>query len=141
MSSRTDHLRRRDVKLGISNLTRVEILSGISDGDVVARPVVQPLAHGGWRRGKNRRESFVMTSERPRPPRTCCPPVSRLLLGAFCWAVAAACRLATPRRRQSPANCSTAGRADEALRLLTPQATGNNAAAFNYLCRVYFALE
>ena len=26
-----DHLHRRDVKLGISNLTRVEILSGISD--------------------------------------------------------------------------------------------------------------
>ena len=25
-----------DVKLGISNLTRVEILSGVSDGDVIA---------------------------------------------------------------------------------------------------------
>ncbi len=31
-----DHLRRRDLKLGISNLTRVEILSGISDGDLIA---------------------------------------------------------------------------------------------------------
>jgi HlyD family secretion protein len=30
------HLHRRDVKLGISNLTRVEILSGISDQDVIA---------------------------------------------------------------------------------------------------------
>lgn len=32
------------------------------------------------------------------------------------------------------------GRADDALRLLTPQATGDNAAAFNYLGRVYFSL-
>jgi HlyD family secretion protein len=31
-----DHLRRHDLKLGISNLTRVEILSGISDNDLVA---------------------------------------------------------------------------------------------------------
>ncbi len=30
------HLRRRDVKLGISNLTRVQILSGISESDVIA---------------------------------------------------------------------------------------------------------
>ena len=40
-----------------------------------------------------------------------------------------------------PTELLNAGRADEALRLLTPQATGNNAAAFNYLGRVYFALE
>jgi HlyD family secretion protein len=31
-----EHLHRRDLKLGISNLTRVEILSGISDGDIIA---------------------------------------------------------------------------------------------------------
>ena len=31
-----DHLHRQDVKLGISNLTRVEILSGVSEGDVIA---------------------------------------------------------------------------------------------------------
>jgi HlyD family secretion protein len=31
-----NHLQRRDVKLGISNLTRVEILSGISETDIVA---------------------------------------------------------------------------------------------------------
>lgn len=37
-----DHLRRRDLKLGISNLTRVEILSGISDGDVVALQSYSP---------------------------------------------------------------------------------------------------
>ena len=30
------HLRRRDVKLGISNLTRVEILSGITADDTIA---------------------------------------------------------------------------------------------------------
>jgi HlyD family secretion protein len=33
---RDDRLHRQDVKLGISNLTRVEILSGLSEGDVVA---------------------------------------------------------------------------------------------------------
>ncbi len=31
-----DHLHRRDLKVGITNLTRVEILSGISDGDLIA---------------------------------------------------------------------------------------------------------
>jgi HlyD family secretion protein len=31
-----NHLRHRDVKLGISNLTRVEILSGISENDTIA---------------------------------------------------------------------------------------------------------
>ena len=40
----------------------------------------------------------------------------------------------------SPRELLDSGRADEALRLLTPQATGNNAAAFNYLGRVYFSL-
>jgi HlyD family secretion protein len=30
-----NRLQRRDVKLGISNLTRVEILSGISEGDMI----------------------------------------------------------------------------------------------------------
>jgi HlyD family secretion protein len=30
-----NRLQRRDVKLGISNLTRVEILNGISQGDVI----------------------------------------------------------------------------------------------------------
>jgi HlyD family secretion protein len=30
------HLHRRDVKLGISNLTRVEILSGITGDDIIA---------------------------------------------------------------------------------------------------------
>lgn len=33
------------------------------------------------------------------------------------------------------------GRADEAIRVLTPQATGDNAAAYNYLGRVYFHLR
>ncbi len=37
-----DHLHRRDLTLGISNLTRVEILSGISDGDVVALQSYSP---------------------------------------------------------------------------------------------------
>lgn len=37
-----DHLHRRDLKLGISNLTRVEILSGISDGDLIALQSYSP---------------------------------------------------------------------------------------------------
>jgi tetratricopeptide (TPR) repeat protein len=45
-------------------------------------------------------------------------------------------RAATP----SPRELLDGGRTDEALRLLTAQATGNNAAAFNYLGRTYFAL-
>ena len=30
------HLHRQEVKLGISNLTRVEVVSGVSEGDVIA---------------------------------------------------------------------------------------------------------
>jgi tetratricopeptide (TPR) repeat protein len=41
----------------------------------------------------------------------------------------------------TPRDLLNAGRADDALRLLTPQAAGNNAVAFNYLGRVYFALH
>ena len=40
----------------------------------------------------------------------------------------------------SPSELLNAGRADEAIRVLTPQATGNNAVAMNYLGRVYYAL-
>ncbi len=39
-----------------------------------------------------------------------------------------------------PRELLDAGRADEALRLLTVQAAGNNAVAFNYLGRLYYAL-
>jgi HlyD family secretion protein len=38
-----NHLRRRDVKLGISNLTRVEILSGISEKDIIGVQSFSPL--------------------------------------------------------------------------------------------------
>lgn len=38
-----NHLRRREVKLGISNLTRVEILSGISVSDVIGVQSYSPL--------------------------------------------------------------------------------------------------
>jgi tetratricopeptide (TPR) repeat protein len=41
----------------------------------------------------------------------------------------------------SPRELLDAGRADDALRLLTPQATGNNAVAYNYLGRVYYSLH
>jgi HlyD family secretion protein len=38
-----NHLHRREVKLGISNLTRVEILSGISASDVIGVQSYSPL--------------------------------------------------------------------------------------------------
>jgi HlyD family secretion protein len=38
-----DHLHRRELKLGISNLTRVEILSGVSDSDLIAVQSFSPL--------------------------------------------------------------------------------------------------
>jgi len=41
----------------------------------------------------------------------------------------------------SPRELLNAGRIDEALSLLTPQANGNNAAGSNYLGRAYFALS
>lgn len=52
------------------------------------------------------------------------------------------CALLFPTIAQAatPRELLDGGRADEALRLLTRQATGNNAAAFNYLCRTHFAL-
>jgi HlyD family secretion protein len=39
---RDSHLERREIKLGISNLTRVEILSGLNEGDTVAVQSVSP---------------------------------------------------------------------------------------------------
>ncbi len=66
------------------------------------------------------------------------PPVGRSLLGLLLG-----CTLLLPlaaRAAPSPHELLDAGRADDALRMLTPQAAGNNAAAFNYLCRVYFSL-
>jgi tetratricopeptide (TPR) repeat protein len=57
-----------------------------------------------------------------------------LLCGLFLYP--AAC-MATA----TPSELLDAGRVDEALRLLVPQASGNNAATFNYLCRAYFAIE
>lgn len=38
-----NHLRRREVKLGISNLTRVEILNGIAEGDLIGVQSYSPL--------------------------------------------------------------------------------------------------
>jgi tetratricopeptide (TPR) repeat protein len=52
-----------------------------------------------------------------------------LLLPSVAWAADA-----------SPRELLDGGRIDEALRLLTQQANGNNAAAFNYLGRAYYAL-
>jgi HlyD family secretion protein len=38
-----NHLRRRDIKLGISNLTRVEIVNGISESDLIGVQSYSPL--------------------------------------------------------------------------------------------------
>jgi tetratricopeptide (TPR) repeat protein len=64
-----------------------------------------------------------------------------MLLPAAAWAGNVALPAAGTGEASDPAELLNAGRADEALRLLTPQATGNNAAAFNYLGRVYYALH
>ncbi len=44
------HLQRREVQLGVANLTTVEILNGISDGDLIAVNSVSPtpLRDGVW---------------------------------------------------------------------------------------------
>jgi tetratricopeptide (TPR) repeat protein len=68
-------------------------------------------------------------------------PARRLLLrcaaGLFLLLALLPCRvLAAP----DPKELLDAGRADDALHLLTPQATGNNAEALNYLCRTQFSL-
>src|SRR5271166_5160059 len=60
-------------------------------------------------------------------------PLSALLLG---W-------LLLPTASQAavqPGELLDAGRVDEALRLLVPEADANNAAALNYVCRAYYAL-
>ena len=47
---RNDHLQRRQVQLGVANLTHVEILSGLKDGETVAITSVSPtpLRDGVW---------------------------------------------------------------------------------------------
>ncbi len=55
------------------------------------------------------------------------------LLALMSLALASSATAATPRELLD------AGRADEAVRLLTPQATGSNAPAYNYLCRAYYS--
>jgi len=67
--------------------------------------------------------------------------VCGLLLPAAAWAGTSTGNAALPATGTGPAELLAAGRADEALRVLTPQATDHNAAAYNLLGRVYFALE
>jgi tetratricopeptide (TPR) repeat protein len=62
------------------------------------------------------------------------PPICWMLLG---WLLVSP---SASRAAVSPGELLDAGRVDDAIRLLTPQTTGNHAAAFNYLCRAYFAL-
>lgn len=100
----------------------------------------------------------MTTPARPRnsSSRSCLSPVRLLpgylllacwlLLPAAAWAGDVVSNAALPAAGAgaaagNAAELLNAGRADEALRVLTPQATGNNAAAYNLLGRVYFALE
>jgi tetratricopeptide (TPR) repeat protein len=64
-------------------------------------------------------------------------PGRTLLLLLFC------CLLLVPAAGAAsvPTELLDEGRADEAIRVLSPQADGSNAQAYNYLCRVYFSLE
>jgi tetratricopeptide (TPR) repeat protein len=79
---------------------------------------------------------------RPHQPAPCgYLPLGLLLL---CWLLAV---LVLPAAAQEggvsgdPGKLLDEGRADDALHLLAAQASGNNAAAFNYLGRVYYSLE
>jgi len=67
-------------------------------------------------------------------------PVSRLLLALLLPMCVVLLPLAA-HAAANPRDLLNAGRADDALRLLTPQAVGNDAVAFNYLGRVFFALH
>ncbi len=78
----------------------------------------------------------MTTSERP--VSSCLlPPVSRPLLGLLLG-----CMLLLPfaAHAAGPHELLAAGRVDDALRVLTPQAEGSDAVAFNYRCRVFYAL-
>jgi tetratricopeptide (TPR) repeat protein len=66
-------------------------------------------------------------------------PLDRLLLGMVLGFLL--CLPLALQAAASPRELLDAGRADEALRLLAPQATGHNAEALNYLCRAYFSLN
>ena len=66
------------------------------------------------------------------------PSLSRLLPGMLLgWLLLSAPSAAAA---VSPGELLDAGRVDDVIRLLTPQATGNHAEAFNFLCRAYFSL-
>jgi tetratricopeptide (TPR) repeat protein len=81
----------------------------------------------------------------PGRPRNSAPRSRLPLRLLLCWLLV--CWLLLPAAAWAgdgadpPTDLLIAGRADEAVRMLTPQATGNNAAAYNSLGRVYFALE
>jgi tetratricopeptide (TPR) repeat protein len=64
---------------------------------------------------------------------------SLCILAVVCFAMLFA--PSTWAAQPSPRELLDSGRADEAIRVLTPLATGNNASAFNYLGRVYYQLK
>ncbi|HVJ05803.1 MAG TPA: tetratricopeptide repeat protein [Candidatus Saccharimonadales bacterium] len=69
-------------------------------------------------------------------------PVSRPLLGFLLCVLSFVFLLAPSAQAETaPRELLDAGRVDDAIRLLTPQASGGNASALNYLCRAYFAVE
>jgi tetratricopeptide (TPR) repeat protein len=67
-------------------------------------------------------------------------PVSRLLMALLLPGCVLLLPLAV-HAASNPRDLLNTGRADEALRLLTPQAAANDPAALNYLGRVFFALR
>ena len=81
----------------------------------------------------------MITENRVRPLPASPGSAGLLALGFLLLAFCCARRMAS-QAAANPRELLDAGRADDALRLLAPQATGNNAEAFNYLCRAYFSL-
>ncbi len=68
-------------------------------------------------------------------------PVSRPLLGFLLALLPLVLLLVSVAHAESsPRELLDAGRVDDAIRLLTPQAASGNASALNYLCRAYFAI-
>jgi tetratricopeptide (TPR) repeat protein len=66
------------------------------------------------------------------------PAFSRLMLGALLgWLLLSP---APSHAAAGPGELLAGGRIDDVIHLLAPQATGNHAEAFNFLCRAYFAL-
>lgn len=87
----------------------------------------------------------MMTSARLRPPGTALPKAAKCVAGSLVepFLLLLCCLLlaSVAWAASEPGELLDAGRADEAIRTLRPQADGSNAEAYNLLGRVYFSVE